>query len=1194
MSAITRLNDYVQSVQRRLKHLRLWRGAAALAGAALAVTVVGVWMAMRHGFSGLAVNAARVILIAALAGVAIYLIVLPMRRLRHGAANELETRAPEFRGRLLTYFDARRRDNPLTELLAEDTLKVAEQFPPERQVRRRELRIPAALAVVCAGVLLWLAAAGPGLWGYGTRYLWAGWAMPDLKPAQSIAVMPGDQSVRRGGNVPIRAKAQGFAPPNARLHVQAEDGAWQEVDMTRVEEGFAFTMFSVREPTRYYVSAAGVRSPDYRLNVVDVPNIDNLRLTYRFPKWTGRKPETVEPGGDIRALKDTGIDLEVRADAPLPVTELVLDDSSRALQTRDRTGNISFDVQKDGRYFLAARVGSEQVRLTDDYFIKVVDDAPPELRIARPGRDYGASSIEEVTARVDANDDYGLQSLELRYSVNGGKWQNVMLPRKAAEDGRIEAEHVFALEALGNQQRAALKPGDLISYYAVAKDHSHTARTDMYFVDVKPFDRRFSQSQQSGGGAGGGNEQGEISRRQKEIIVSTWNLIREQGAESEAGDKIQDNAELLAELQTKLAAQAMTLAQRMQSRGLGEEDEQIAQFSKNIRDAVAAMKPAAAHLSDVELEQAIQPEQLALQHLLRAEAVFTDIQIAMQQGGQGGGVQDSRDLAQMYELEMDLNKNQYEAVNRASPETADQSSDELARKLQELARRQEQLANNARQQQQLTQEQRWQQESLRREAEELQRRVERMQQQANNRNSQNGQQGSQSQSGDTSDQSSGQSGTGQSELGQRLQSAIRAMNESSAAMGNAGSAEERQRAQRAAAEAQRQLAGARDALTREQQAALQASLGNMADRAARLYEQQAQFDRELQDRVRQQRSQNEEMSEDMAHGLANEKRAIAGGVQQLQTDMLTAARGLKEQAPQTAQLLDEANQDLRERDIDRRLAIAASYIERGAAPFVVASESAVTDGLRDLRENLRRAAAGTGGNAAPREDKVDEALARVRALRQELQQLANASAQARNGRSGGQPGQSQSPGQAGRGQEGQGQSSQGQSGQGQGGQTGQGAANGANSGQSLGGGVAPNATNGTNGWTGIGGNLGPSTDRTLVNARPGLRSDLTTAAREVRNAVGELGNRGRLTQQEAQRLQDITRQLEAANFSSDAQRLSGESNASLALLEQLELKLAHSRQGRNGDAGARANAAEPVPKEYENAVAEYYRRLSKD
>ena len=54
-------------------------------------------------------------------------------------------------------------------------------------------------------------------------------------------------------------------------------------------------------------------------------------------------------------------------------------------------------------------------------------------------------------------------------------------------------------------------------------------------------------------------------------------------------------------------------------------------------------------------------EQKALQSILRAESMFRDIQIAFgQRGGGGGGGGAQRDLARMFDLELDTSKNQYE------------------------------------------------------------------------------------------------------------------------------------------------------------------------------------------------------------------------------------------------------------------------------------------------------------------------------------------------------------------------------------------------------------------------------------------------------------------------------------------------------------------------------------------------------
>src|SRR5690349_10420253 len=87
---------------------------------------------------------------------------------------------------------------------------------------------------------------------------------------------------------------------------------------------------------------------------------------------------------------------------------------------------------------------------------------------------------------------------------------------------------------------------------------------------------------------------------------------------------------------------------------------------------------------------ALPPEQRALQHLQRAEAAFKEYQIARGQNGGGGGNQQSNaeDLADLFELDADKLRNQYETVDRGSQQQqADNSVDETAEKLKQLASR---------------------------------------------------------------------------------------------------------------------------------------------------------------------------------------------------------------------------------------------------------------------------------------------------------------------------------------------------------------------------------------------------------------------------------------------------------------------------------------------------------------------------
>ena len=88
--------------------------------------------------------------------------------------------------------------------------------------------------------------------------------------------------------------------------------------------------------------------------------------------------------------------------------------------------------------------------------------------------------------------------MDLHFSVNGGEEKKVNLQELTRESARtLTGAHTFFLEEFN------LKPGDFISYYAKARDANSETTSDIYFIEVKPFEMEYRQSQQQGGGGGG-------------------------------------------------------------------------------------------------------------------------------------------------------------------------------------------------------------------------------------------------------------------------------------------------------------------------------------------------------------------------------------------------------------------------------------------------------------------------------------------------------------------------------------------------------------------------------------------------------------------------------------------------------------------------------------------------------------------
>src|SRR5205814_936374 len=210
------------------------------------------------------------------------------------------------------------------------------------------------------------------------------------------------------------------------------------------------------------------------------------------------------------------------------------------------------------RIALADRDGMSSAGDTE-YFIRMLEDRPPEVRILKPATDRAVTRLEEVDIEAQAEDDYAIDRLDLVYSVRGAAEKVVSLPIPRGSQ-TVNGHHTLFLEDLNVQ------PGDFISYYVRARDLTRgtrpsEARSDIFFLEVKPYEQEFALAQSQGGMPGGGqNGIDDLVNAQKEIVVATWKLDRRarstKGARSE--QDIHSIARAEAELKTRVEQTSST------------------------------------------------------------------------------------------------------------------------------------------------------------------------------------------------------------------------------------------------------------------------------------------------------------------------------------------------------------------------------------------------------------------------------------------------------------------------------------------------------------------------------------------------------------------------------------------------------------------------------------------------------------
>src|SRR5690606_11795074 len=166
----------------------------------------------------------------------------------------------------------------------------------------------------------------------------------------------------------------------------------------------------------------------------------------------------------------------------------------------DGTLTGSFTVERRGLYSIElARDNGALVPASPEYTIDLLTDQEPSLRFTRPGRDMPASPIEEVYLEMEAFDDYGVRDVRLVYSVNGGPEDTVAVFGTSGPPLReVSAGHTLYLEEW------QLEPGDLVSYYGLVRDNGNGAlvASDMFVLNVRPFERAYREAEQQGGGGG--------------------------------------------------------------------------------------------------------------------------------------------------------------------------------------------------------------------------------------------------------------------------------------------------------------------------------------------------------------------------------------------------------------------------------------------------------------------------------------------------------------------------------------------------------------------------------------------------------------------------------------------------------------------------------------------------------------------
>lgn len=459
--------------------------------------------------------------------------------------------------------------------------QLAAHVPPESvakagsDTKRQRIRLAIAVGAWAVVTLLF-----PSVVFTILPRLLAPW-LDDITPPFSLTryeVRPPGASVRVGDSLNLAVTVSGPIPDDICLMTRTARTDWQRVslasDGATAAGGYSVLLDTIQEDTQFYVRGQGSRSARYWIRVVRPPVVKSQKVTYTFPAYTGRSPQTETVGEEgLHGLAHTQATLEIVSNRPLKGGVVTVADADGKIlasaevqpDTRDTTiGRATFPILRPGTYKIALTAADGQQNPEAAVGkIKLDKDQNPTVWITEPAGDILVTPEMTVAIGIEAEDDNAVADLTLHRLINDLEDSPLVFPM-ATPTPHVRQEVRLNMADLG------VRPGDRITYYATAHDNEpgkanpgETEPFSIKVVDRAEFEETLRQQR---------NPE-DVPREQKDIASAVQDLAKRQ---QDLAERMEQLAKKLAQNPNDPALQKEFAAAQQEQKKLQEEAEKMA------------------------------------------------------------------------------------------------------------------------------------------------------------------------------------------------------------------------------------------------------------------------------------------------------------------------------------------------------------------------------------------------------------------------------------------------------------------------------------------------------------------------------------------------------------------------------------------------------------------------------------------
>jgi hypothetical protein len=323
-------------------------------------------------------------------------------------------------------------ESGLAEIAVERAAALVSGLPAYRVAPARPLLLPAVAIATLASAIGLIFLAQLRL----VEAVWLRFSDPfgDHPPYTAVVlrVTPGDVRVVYGQGIDIRAVVEGATSDRLELWLSPDGTTLERLPMFPEAEGeWRATVADVTLPGQYVVRSGRARSKRFRIDVITVPRITGVRFRVTPPAYTRRAAyEGPAPADGLSGLPGARVEVWAASNRPLSSGTLQLSGAKRsggdhnlAPSSQSSTEVYgSFDVAADAK--ITIRVADSDGQPSLDTFstsVRQLADDRPFVRLIEPRETSFATPDVQLPVVIAAEDDYGLERIQLFRSLNGSR-----------------------------------------------------------------------------------------------------------------------------------------------------------------------------------------------------------------------------------------------------------------------------------------------------------------------------------------------------------------------------------------------------------------------------------------------------------------------------------------------------------------------------------------------------------------------------------------------------------------------------------------------------------------------------------------------------------------------------------------------------------------------------------------------------